>query len=112
MTLLPVNEDPWLGRKGQKSSVVRSFSVNGRIMERAEILNQVAMELAHIPSWPGEHQGWLRYVYRQLRTNSLRGHIGVRDSEGAGEVLQRSVAVLLRDFPSAQVEYDEEYFDG
>ena len=77
-------------------------------MERAEVLNQVATELAHIPSWPGEHQGLLRAIYRLLRENSL----GANGTGSAREVLGRSAAIVCRDYPTATFDYDWVFFNG
>jgi hypothetical protein len=77
-------------------------------MERAEILNQVAAELAHIPIWPGEHQGLFRAIYRLLRANAL----GARGPGGAAAVLDRSASIVRRDYPGAEFEYDRTFFRG
>lgn len=77
-------------------------------MERADAQELVAVELTHIPSWPGEHQGLLRAVYRLLRGNS----IGIKRAGSAGEVLVRCTAIILRDFPTATFEYDRAFFNG
>lgn len=77
-------------------------------MERADALELVAVELRHIPSWPGEHQGLLRAVYRLLRGNS----IGVKGAGNASEVLDRCTAIIRRDFPTAKFDYDRAFFNG
>ena len=41
--------------------------VQEQIMERVAMMELVAVELTHIPRYPGEHQGLLRAIYRMLR---------------------------------------------
>ena len=77
-------------------------------MNRADVLKQVAVELTHIPRWPGEYQGQLRSIYQMLRTNSLGG----RSTGSASDVLRRCIAMVWRDFPDARFEYDRVFFDG
>ena len=77
-------------------------------MNRTDVLKQVAAELAHIPSWPGEHQGMLRAIYHLWRASSLAGTGPGR----AKDVLRRCIATVWRDFPGAHLEYDRTFFDG
>jgi hypothetical protein len=77
-------------------------------MAWAAVSTLVAAELSHIPSSPGEHQGLLRAIYRQLRGNTL----GAKGAESAGEVLTRSAAIIRRDFPTAEFEYNRACFNG
>src|SRR5258708_4555429 len=67
-------------------------------MERADVLKQVAAELGHIPRWPGPYQGLLRSIYQMLRANSL----GLKKAGSAGAILHRSIAVIVRDYPTAE----------
>jgi hypothetical protein len=75
-------------------------------MERADVLEQIAAELTHIPRWPGEHQGLLRAIYRLFRANNLRAP----RAASAKEILHRCIATIQRDYPIAQVEYDQAFF--
>jgi hypothetical protein len=75
-------------------------------MEHADVLEQVATELTHIPWWPGEHQGLLRAIYRMFRANNL----GEKGSVSASEILHRCLATIWRDYPTARVEYDRVFF--
>ena len=77
-------------------------------MDRAEKLKQVAVELEHIPRWPGEYQGQLRSIYQLLRINSL----GAKKAGSAGEVLRRCLAIIRWDVPGARVRYDRVFFGG
>jgi hypothetical protein len=76
-------------------------------MNRADALKLVATELAHIPHWPGEHQGMLRAIYHMLRANVL----GQKASGSAGDALLRCFATIRRDFPDAQLDYDRGFFN-
>ena len=78
-------------------------------MERAEILRQVALEMEHIPKWPGEHQGLLRAIYRMMRANSLG--VNAKEKVNASGVLHRCIAILWRDAPTARIDYDRTFFD-
>jgi hypothetical protein len=77
-------------------------------MQRADVLEQVAAELTHIPRWPGEHQGLLRAIYQLLRENDLRAPRVV----GAGEILHRCIAIIWRDYPTARIKYERAFFHG
>ena len=77
-------------------------------MNRADVLKQVAAELAHIPIWPGEHQGMLRAIYTMLRANSFSG----KGPGSAKDVLHCCLATVWRDFPDAHFDYDKAFFDG
>jgi hypothetical protein len=77
-------------------------------MARSAVPTLIVAELAHIPIGPGEHQGLLRAIYRQLRGNG----IGAKGAESAGQVLARSVELIRRDFPTAEFEYDRAFFNG
>ena len=77
-------------------------------MDRAEKLKQVAVELEHIPRWPGDYQGQLRSIYQLLRINSL----GAKKVDSAGAVLRRCLAIIWWDVPGARVRYDRVFFGG
>jgi hypothetical protein len=84
------------------------FHFREHVMDRAEKLKQVAVELEHIPRWPGEYQGQLRSIYQLLRINSL----GAKKVGSAGQVLRRCLALIWWDVPGARVRYDRVFFDG
>jgi hypothetical protein len=84
------------------------FHTREHVMDRAEKLKQVAVELEHIPRWPGEYQGQLRSIYQLLRMNGL----GAKKAGTAGEVLRRCLALIRWDVPDAHVRYDRVFFDG
>ena len=75
-------------------------------MNRTDVLKQVAVELAHVPHWPGEYQGMLRAIYQLLRANNLGARPG-----SASHVLHRCITTVWRDFPNARVDYDRTFFD-
>jgi hypothetical protein len=77
-------------------------------MERADVLEQIAAELTHIPRWPGEYQGLLRAIYRLFQANNLREPRAV----SAKEILHRCIATICRDYPTARIEYDRTFFHG
>ena len=77
-------------------------------MNRADVLKQVAAELAHIPYWPGEYQGMLRAIYQMLRVSGLAG----KAAGSASDVLRRCIATVWRDYPDARVRYDRVFFNG
>jgi hypothetical protein len=76
-------------------------------MNRTDVLKQIAVELEHIPRWPGDYQGMLRAVYLMQRAKSLGG-------KGPGrtkDILHCCLTTVRRDFPDARFEYDRGFFD-
>ena len=83
-------------RRGDPASLRRLVDTHYdplcRFLWRLTASPEVAAELTHIPSWPGEHQGLLRAIYRMFRVNDL----GEKGPGSAGQVLRRCIAVIWR----------------
>jgi hypothetical protein len=79
-------------------------------MSLSEMRKLVLQEMEHIPRWPKETQSSLRMAYWFWRMNSLGKK--AETPNDPSKVMEKCLKELAKDHPSAQFEYDRNFFDN